>query len=50
MHVENAVLMVQISFWVEMYKIYYTVKLFAEKNTGMGVASHSGTDGEVVVS
>lgn len=37
------------SVWVEMNKMDNTVKLFAEKITGMGVAFHLGADGEVVL-
>jgi len=41
--------MVQISVWVEMSERDNTVKLFAEKITGMGVVFPSGAGGEVVL-
>lgn len=44
MHGVNSASVVQISFWVEMNKKGNTVKLL-KKNTGMGVAFHSGADG-----
>lgn len=48
MHVVNSALVLQISIWVKMNKKGNSEN--AEKNTGMGIAFHSGADGEVVVS